>query len=49
MIFKGSYPSLNFQECILRYLGSKIHPRTQKSAVSVIFDVQPSYKKFENC
>ena len=49
MIFKGSYPSLNLQECILQYLGTRIHQRTQNSSVSVIFDVQPNYQKFENC
>ena len=40
IIFKGSYPSVKFQDCILRYLGSRTRPPIQNWSVGVIFDVQ---------
>jgi len=52
MIFKGSFPRLKFQDCILRYLGSRIRLRTQNSSVGVIFDAQQNdqkiFQNFEN-
>ena len=38
MIFKGSWPSLKFQDCKWRYLGSKTRLRTQNSSVGVKFN-----------
>ena len=46
MIFKGSGPSKNFQDCKLRYLGSK-HAYALKIRLCVIFDSeQNDHKNF---
>jgi len=46
MIFKGSLPRLKFQDCILRYHGSRIRLHTQNSFVGVIFDAQQNDQNF---
>ena len=52
MIFKGSFPRLKFQDCILGYLGSRIRLRTQNSSEGVNFDAQQNdqkiFQNFEN-
>ena len=48
MIFKSNYPSLKFQHCIFRYLGSRTRLRTKKSSTGGIFDDQQNdQKKFK--
>ena len=35
--FKGSYQRLKFQDCLLRYLGSRIRLRSQNTSLGFIF------------